>query len=523
VKNITNKRTFVIYMVLVAGIAVFANLVSRRMFFRWDLTESKIYTLSASSKSVIGKLDDRLLAKVYFSDNLPGQYANNRRYLQDMLEEFQAYSDGNFHFEFARPEDDRELEQEAQRYGIPPMQLQAIENDRMEIKNVWMGLALLYEDRREVIPVIQTTAGLEYQLASAIKKLIDTDKRTVGIVNDPEWQGKNQTIQQLLSQTYNVRFVELASPAPPDIDLLLANGITDSLDTASLYHLDQYVMSGRPLFLAQYGVSAQLERGMGHVINSNLFDLLENYGIHIEQNLLVDKVCSQVAVESQRGIFRIRNAVDYPFFPVIQAFNEDHVIVEGLEQARLFFTSEVTSSIPGERQGRALFQPLMTTSDFTGVANGPMFNLGYQDNPSMAQLNGAGRVAAGLLSGELHSYFTAESRPDSAAGHVGATQGGQILVVGDGAFLSDEAGGRVPENLNLLLNAVDYLVGDEELIVLRSREVTARPLKEMPDGVRRTLKWANIFGPSVLVLTLGLWRWRTGRNRRKYLEDVYGR
>ena len=53
--------------------------------------------------------------KVYFSDDLPGQYANNRRYLQDILEEYAAFSNGNIRFEFFRPEEDQNVEQEAQK------------------------------------------------------------------------------------------------------------------------------------------------------------------------------------------------------------------------------------------------------------------------------------------------------------------------------------------------------------------------------------------------------------------------
>ncbi|UCD37239.1 MAG: GldG family protein, partial [Fidelibacterota bacterium] len=309
--TITNRRHFLIYALIVVGIVIFANLISRTLFFRWDLTKNKVYTLSESSRNIIRKLDDRLLAKVYFSDNLPGEYANSRRYLQDILEEFRAYSGGEFHFEFYRPEDDAELEQEAQRYGIPPVQLQAIENDRMEIKNVWMGLALLYEDKRETLPVIQSTAGLEYDLASAIKKLIDTDKRTVGIVSATDREGKNKNIQDLLRQTYNVRTVSLDAQVPADIDLLIFNGVKDSLSTAALYNLDQFIMTGRPLFLAQNRVSADLNRGFGSQIQSNIFDALSNYGLDITSNLVADRICSQVGVETQRGIFRVRNAVDY--------------------------------------------------------------------------------------------------------------------------------------------------------------------------------------------------------------------
>ena len=49
------------------------------------------------------------------------------------------------------------------------MQLQVLENDKVEIKKVYMGLVLLYEDLREVIPIIQTSTGLEYDITTKIK------------------------------------------------------------------------------------------------------------------------------------------------------------------------------------------------------------------------------------------------------------------------------------------------------------------------------------------------------------------
>ena len=107
-----NKKTFITYLCIVGAILIILNIVSRNIFFRWDLTDNKMYSLSDSSKSVVGKIDDRLTMKVYFSDNLPGEYGNNRRYLQDILEEYAAYSNGNIHFEFYRPEDDEKMKEE---------------------------------------------------------------------------------------------------------------------------------------------------------------------------------------------------------------------------------------------------------------------------------------------------------------------------------------------------------------------------------------------------------------------------
>ena len=66
------------------------NLIARNWYKRFDLTDTKMYSLSSSTKQVIKKIDDLLNIKVYFSENLPGEYGNNRRYLQDIMEEYAA-------------------------------------------------------------------------------------------------------------------------------------------------------------------------------------------------------------------------------------------------------------------------------------------------------------------------------------------------------------------------------------------------------------------------------------------------
>ena len=159
---IQNIKSFTLYIGIVLAAVILINLISRNWFIRIDLTDNQTYSLSPSSKSILGQMDDLLTAKVYFTENLPGQYGNNSRYLQDILEEYVAYSGGNLRFEFYRPGEDRQLGEEAQKYGIQPVQLQVIENDKLEVKRVYMGMVLLYGDRREILPVIQTTTGLEY-------------------------------------------------------------------------------------------------------------------------------------------------------------------------------------------------------------------------------------------------------------------------------------------------------------------------------------------------------------------------
>ncbi|MEC9437185.1 MAG: GldG family protein, partial [Candidatus Neomarinimicrobiota bacterium] len=192
--------------VIAPGLVLFTtlfllNTISTSRFFRIDLTDNNIFSLSTSSKSVIKDVDDLLTMKVYFSDDLPGEYANNRRYLQDILEEYAAISKGKIKFEFASQE---KLEEEAQKSGIAPLQLQVIENDKVEVKRVLMGMVILFEDKKEVLPVIQTTTGLEYEITTKIKKLVEINKPTVGIAQLDGQAEQYQNIQNVLRQRYDV-------------------------------------------------------------------------------------------------------------------------------------------------------------------------------------------------------------------------------------------------------------------------------------------------------------------------------
>ena len=103
---------------------IMLNLTARDIYKRFDLTDNKKFSLSHSSKTIVSKLDDRLTIKAYFSDQLPSELGNTRRFLQDILEEYRAASK-NIKFYFHNPESDTELEEQARKDGIQPVQMQA--------------------------------------------------------------------------------------------------------------------------------------------------------------------------------------------------------------------------------------------------------------------------------------------------------------------------------------------------------------------------------------------------------------
>jgi gliding-associated putative ABC transporter substrate-binding component GldG len=498
---VNNKKTFWVYICIAIASVALLNIVGRSWFFRLDLTDSQIYSLSPSSQSVLNKVDDLLTAKVYFSENLPGRYGNNRRFLQDILEEYAAFSNGNLRFEFYQPDDDEKLAEEAVKYGIQPVQLQVVENDKLEIKRVHMGLVFLYEDQREVIPVVQTTTGLEYEITSKIKKMVDDQKQVIGIAQFAGQEGGTDNITAQLRESYTVQPVPMAESIGNDVNLLFVSGVTDSVSADELKNLTDYIDRGGNLFLAQSKINASLQTQQGQPIVSNIFDVLETYGVGLEDNLVLDEFCNNITVTQQRGFFRINSAVAYPFFPIVRSFG-DHVMVEGLEQVHLLFPSEITWD---SADSSATVQPLLHTSERSGIAAG-IFNLGPMDNPTFETLTDASRTVG--------VYAT------SKVGAASVTS--QLVLIPDSAFLLDEGGGRMPENVVFVMNASDVLIGDRDLVKLRSREITSRPLAAVDEGGRATWKSINILLPALLVILYGLLQWRLEINRTKRLEELYG-
>ena len=226
--QINNKNSFLIFSSgLLLGL-ILLNITARDLFHRFDLTDNKMFTLSASSISILSKLDDRLTMKVYFSENLPNELGNTRRFLQDILFQYLFLKSQIY---FHNPESDQELEEQARKDGIQPVQMQVIENDKVEIKKVYLGMVLLFENKKEVLPVIQSTAGLEYMISTKIKSLINIDKKTVGLAHlSPENTIKTDNLSAQLNQHYTFRTIDLTTKISDNIDVLLVTAAVDTLD-----------------------------------------------------------------------------------------------------------------------------------------------------------------------------------------------------------------------------------------------------------------------------------------------------
>ncbi|MDP8232005.1 MAG: GldG family protein, partial [Candidatus Zophobacter franzmannii] len=220
-----NKRNSIINFVVVVAILVIANLISLNVFHRFDFSKDKVFTLSNSSKTIVGSLDDNLIVKAYFSKDLPNQYADLRRYVRDILSDYQTYSKGHLKYDFINPSDEEMLKQEAYKNKIQPAQIKILENDKMEVREVYMGIYVEYQGNGESIPLIQVKDGLENDITGIIKRLTRAQMDKVALFIDPEAEETDfKSIEYLLGKNYEMVPVDLMSPIEMGVKNLVLTG-----------------------------------------------------------------------------------------------------------------------------------------------------------------------------------------------------------------------------------------------------------------------------------------------------------
>ncbi|MCL4306548.1 Gldg family protein [bacterium] len=514
-------------LLVIAAILVVVNLIGMRLFARADLTEQSIYTLSDASRRVVGGLQDRLTVKAYFTKDLPPPYNANSRYVRDILEDYRTYGRGNFHYEFVDPADEAELEKEAQQYRVQPAQVNVMEKDALQLKRVYMGLVLIYGDKHETIPLVQSVENFEYEMTSTIKRLVAEKLPKVGFLTgfgSPELSDALRTISTGLSKHFEVVPISTKSGAeliPEDVNVLCVVQPKEPFDDWTKFVIDQFIMRGGSVGWFINKVNGDASASQASDIPLDIDDWTRRYGFTIANNLVLDANGAMINIQRQQGMFIMTNLVRYPAFPEVVNFNDKSPITKGLSTATLFFPSSVDTVAPSE--GSVETVPLMWSSEFTMLQVG-QFDISPDTRRERAQFSGGKKMLSVALQGTFPSYFRGRSVPAPADGVSMApalnilteSSNARMVVVGDGNFLQGQYMQQGGPNLVLFLNMIDWLSQDTDLLAIRSREAAVRPLDpNITDETKQRVKLANLIGPPALVLLIGVWRWNRRRNRKE--------
>ncbi len=508
------KIQILLQLLLVLAIIIVVNFISVRVFGRIDLTDQKVYTLADASKSLVRSLDDKVTIKAYFTEDLPAPYNNNRRATLDILNEYKAYAGGNLQFEFINPVGEK-AEQETREQGVPPVEVQVVEQYKFQVKRAFLGLVFFYEDKKEVMPVVQNLGALEFDISSTIKRLTTRMKKRIGFTSghqEPALSSLNNA-NRVVMQQFEPVTIDLSKnePIPTDLAALLVIAPQTKFSESAKYQLDQYLMRGGKIGFLLNKVNANLQMRVGQNIDLGLEDMLEQYGVRLNPDLVRDAQCANIGVMQQIGPFPVQSQIPFPYIPHASNFDRDNPMVKDLRGVMFHFISSIDTSMATSKGVRT--DVLVRSSKQSGRLTG-FFTVDPFHRYSKQDLSESDIPLAAVVHGSFKSFF-ADREPKSSITQSPETR---IVVVGDGDFMKDEILGNL-DNLTFFANIIDYLADDTGLISIRSKNIAIAPLDPVSDGTKQLLKWGNLLLPPFLIIGYGLIRWRRRVTLKRALES----
>lgn len=528
---VRTKSAAIINIAIVVAIIIVVNLLSLNLFARLDMTENGIYSISNASKKVIGNLNDRLTVKAFFSEDLPAPHNSDRRYLEDILADFKAYSNGKMDYEFLDPMKE-ENKEEATSYRLQPVRFNVLGSTKAEYLLGYKALVLIYGGKHETIPFINNVDDFEYEFVSRIKKLERSQSLRIGFATGfgESSIGSNLTIaNQILGEDFEVVPVDLATaPAiPQDVEALLIVGPKKQYSQRALYLIDQYIMRGGRVgfFLDSYEINQQV--GNISEINTGLDSLLNYYGVGVDKDFVIDKSCYRYTdMRRVEGGFMPVN-IEVPISLDIRNFNKENLITKYQSELALFGASSLDTSIqlqPGIER-----EILFTSSEKAGALSGSLQNKLQTIQDS--DYNRSRIPLAAVLSGKFKSYFANRPMPEAPADDttyvqpVGeklsqASADSRLVVIGNGNFFDDTAArdrsGRFRPNFTFFRNTADWLAQDDDLIAIRSKGNIYAPFTKMVSEKTQTaVKLIDILAMPIVIIIFGLVRWQFKRSSKR--------
>lgn len=504
-KKIIPLLTFLLLLIVV-------NLLAARFWWRVDLTQEKRYSLAPATKQLLHELDDVLTIRAYVSSGLPSDFNPLLSQLEDTLDEFKMLGGKKVQLEYVDPLRSAVDEQKAQLMGIPPLQIAINSGTQQSVLKAYVGVALLFADRHEVIPYITLQSNLEYELAQAVLKVSHPTLPQLawyeGDTHRELFGGMFSKSKAALMQRYQVRDVpQLEQKALRKAEVLLLAS-PGEMREQELFELDQFLMrGGRVVVLAD---RMQVAPGMKPSSKTSpIFAQLEHYGVTVHNDVLLD--ASSAPAPFSGGMYTVQ--LPYPGWALLRRENfAPLAALSGLDAAVFPWASslsvktksaELSSQVLASSSPHATLLPLEKT-------------LPELDREAVLKNMQAGTSSqvplAVMLSGVLPSAYGEQGIKKYVRGNFVQQSSAQarLLVFSTSRLAQDGFAELYPANITFLENIIDSLSWGDVLAGVRARSVEYRPLVSVQPNVAALLKLFNIcFGPVfVLLLASVVWLWR---------------
>jgi ABC-type uncharacterized transport system involved in gliding motility auxiliary subunit len=514
-------------MLLVAGIVVAINVIAGRFFnARIDLTEEKLYSLSSGTREILDGLKRDVSLKFFWSqknDEVPPMVKQYGQRVYDLLKEYESAGGGRVHLEIFDPEPDTDEEDLARKYGLSA---QGLDMFGVSDSRFYCGLVAVSGKNEKNMPFLseQEDNQLEYKLTRLLTEVSNTTKPKIGLISSLPVAGSPGNpfmrqrgaqkwffVQQLESAMEVQDLGTTVESIPADIKtivLIHPKGLSEKVQ----YAIDQFVLRGGRLlaFLDPVCLADQAGGpmpGMGGGGPSEFGRLLSAWGVQFDTENVAADTALGLPLNLGDRVGKLAHIMNIPK----AQFDQGDIATANLEMIWMPAAGsfKVSSNVTG-----LVKTDLIKTTDGAGTLNSFMAQSpGITPEAINKDLKPSGALPLMIkLAGKFPSAFPGgapkaegdkpESVPASPSQpHLNEASAESVVVlVGDADMLDNRwcvnvqnmFGAMMVEalndNLNLVLNTVEFLSGNNALISLRSRGTYARPLKRLQEMEQTAMK-----------------------------------
>ncbi|TCD29231.1 gliding motility-associated ABC transporter substrate-binding protein GldG [Pedobacter psychrodurus] len=548
------KNKWVNSIIVIAALIIL-NFVGQHVFYRFDFTADKRFTLSDKTKSLLEQNEKPVIITVFLAGELPPAFKRLQAAVSDILSDYQAYAKTEVKVVFVDPL--AGLNQADQDTVINNLYERGIEATNLSVKTesgltqkLVFPMAMMESEGKEFpIKLFQNldTRGnyedninrsienLEYIFTSSLKKVLSGDNPRIGF---SESNGELSDLQladaiHSLSSSYLVGRIDLNSIDKAGLDklkmLIIAKPKKPFTETEK-YKINYFVMNGGRVLWSIDQVNAELDSLRGKsgqmAVNSNLNldDMLFMYGARVNYDIIADPANS-AEIPVSTGVVGGQNQmqlVPWIYYPILLPDTAESV-VKKLDGVKSEFPSTVdTIGVKGVQKSY-----ILATSPYNKVYNVPkLFSLqmvseqldprSFQSKPQQVGL---------MLEGNFPSVFAGRPLPATITQPYtleSTSKPAKMIVIGDGDIfknqVSEQNGTPFPlgfdrysqrtfGNKALLLNIVDYFTDNDNLIALRNKEVKIRLLDKAKIKLEKS-KWQfiNVVAPLLLLIFFAIFQ-----------------
>jgi len=499
-KSIYSIGSLLLLLLLFVTISMLSGTLLKGM--RADLTENGLYTLSDGTRNILQELEEPVNLYLFFSQaassDLP-QIRSYARRVDEMVEEFKNHAGGKLIIHRIDPEPFSEQEDQAAGFGLQAVPVGASGD------SLYLGIAGTNSlDDVQSMPFLQPSKEkfLEYDLAKMISSLGSPEKKTLGLLSslqmtpgfDPATQGMREAwvVYEQLSQLFNIENIDPMADALPDgIDVLMVVHPRDLADNM-IYQLDQFVLGGGRL-IAFLDPFAESDRGdpndpmarMQAGSSSDLGPLLESWGVAFDAARVVGDLQFGIGTSQSRHIGILSVPGD--------SLNRDDIVSADLEVVNLSSTGWLT---PLEEAGTT-FETLVQSSENSAPMDAS--RLRFLTNPAelMTGFNPSGDryTLVTRITGPASSAVSEVPEGMNSSAHLAESVnfGINVILFADTDLLTDRLWVQkqpfmgqnlvtaFADNGSLVVNAVDNMLGNQDLISIRTRASSGRPFDRVSD------------------------------------------